>query len=222
MPPFRIKDSMYGNTMFVIYGKRKENKQMNKGGFHMQSKEIMCDEDFEKCFNVRLAKCCASCKYGDLEYEGEATCEHPKRPSGLGYFAYSVLQCQVCNLWESKETRETKGEEVGNKIEFISYDGKYPNLCRGKLVVKIDDKKISFGKTTRLYSNDKPADYPRFWCSGGTIRYKMDSDDSYATQSKWEFIGNESDYPPNIWKLLPDILEIMNENVEYGCCGGCE
>lgn len=109
-----------------------------------------------------------------------------------------------------------------NKIEFVSYDGKYQNLCRGKLVVRIDDKEISFGKTTRLMSDDKPADYPSFWCSGGTIRYTMDFADSYTTQSKWEFIGNESDYPPEIWKLLPDVLEIMNENVEYGCCGGCE
>ena len=25
---------------------------------------------------------------------------------------------------------------------------------------------------------------------------------------------NEKDYPPEIWKLLPDILKVMNENVD--------
>jgi hypothetical protein len=30
-------------------------------------------------------------------------------------------------------------------IEFVSYNGAYPNLCRGKLVVKIDGKEVSFG-----------------------------------------------------------------------------
>lgn len=26
-----------------------------------------------------------------------------------------------------------------NKIEFVSYDGSFPNLCSGKLVVKLED-----------------------------------------------------------------------------------
>jgi hypothetical protein len=30
-------------------------------------------------------------------------------------------------------------------IEFVSYNGKYPNLCSGKLTVKIDGKEVSFG-----------------------------------------------------------------------------
>lgn len=31
-----------------------------------------------------------------------------------------------------------------DKIEFISYDGEYPNLCSGKLVIKVNGKRIRF------------------------------------------------------------------------------
>lgn len=86
----------------------------------MSSKEIMCAEDFDRVFNVRLAeKCCANCKHGDCEYEGEATCSHPKRNDGgqsyeegelaQKYYSYNACQCNVCDLWEAKgETDVTK------------------------------------------------------------------------------------------------------------------
>jgi hypothetical protein len=77
----------------------------------MQSKEIMCSEDFERAFHVRLAeKCCANCKHGEREYEGFATCSHPKR-NDVGYvdeegeskyYTYNAHQCDVCDLWEVK------------------------------------------------------------------------------------------------------------------------
>ena len=51
----------------------------------MAAKEIMCAEDFDRIFNVRLAeKCCANCKHSKCEYEGCATCFNPKRNDG-GY-----------------------------------------------------------------------------------------------------------------------------------------
>jgi hypothetical protein len=113
---------------------------------------------------------------------------------------------------------------MSEKIEFVSYNGKYPNLCSGKLVVKIDGKEVSFGQTTEAWNlpeGEKLANYPRFWCSGGSIRFKMDYSDYRIVHGDWELIGSENDYPPEIWKLLPDILRVMNENVESGCCGGC-
>ena len=110
-----------------------------------------------------------------------------------------------------------------NKIEFVSYSGEYPNLCRGTLVVKIDGKEVSFGNTTKFLRDDENlADYPRFWCSGGSVSFDENWNEEVISGCDWEMSSpNEKDYPPEIWKLLPDILEVMNENVTGGCCGGC-
>jgi len=39
---------------------------------------------------------------------------------------------------------------MNTKIKFISYDGKYPNLCRGVFTVMINEKEYKFGHN---YSN---------------------------------------------------------------------
>ena len=70
------------------------------------SEKIMCMEDFDTTFHVRLAdKCCANCKHGEYECEGGATCRNPKRNDG-GYLYYNTLQCNVCDLWEKEERGE--------------------------------------------------------------------------------------------------------------------
>lgn len=33
-----------------------------------------------------------------------------------------------------------------NRLEFISYDGGYPNLCRGNLIMELDGKELKFPK----------------------------------------------------------------------------
>lgn len=81
----------------------------------MLTKKIMCCEDFERVFNVRRAqKCCANCKYGSCEYEGFATCSHPKRNDGGckneegegSYYPYNAHQCDVCDLWKKKGSKK--------------------------------------------------------------------------------------------------------------------
>ena len=43
-----------------------------------------------------------------------------------------------------------------------------------------------------------------------------------VTEGAWEMSSAvEKDYPPDIWKALPAILDVMNANVPHGCCGGC-
>lgn len=117
-------------------------------------------------------------------------------------------------------------------IEFVSYDGTYPTLCSGKLIVKIDGKEISFGKTKKFWSwetDDILADYPQFWHSGGSCGFDNDYSDSFVCSDiPWELNwDNDSvcyyrkDYPPEIWELIPNILKVMNEHVPGGCCGGC-
>ena len=112
------------------------------------------------------------------------------------------------------------------KIEFVSYSGSYPNLCRGKLVVKIDGKNVSFGKTKKFWgweNEDEIAEYPSFWVSGGCCGFDEDYFESYVCPGDWEMEDgiHEKDYPSEIWNLLPKILELMNVNVPCGCCGGC-
>mgnify|MGYP003293504736 CR=1 FL=1 len=73
----------------------------------MPSQKIMCCEDFERTFKVRIAnKCCANCKHGEREYEGFATCSHPKRNDGgeeeSRYYSYNAHQWEACDLWEAR------------------------------------------------------------------------------------------------------------------------
>ena len=89
-----------------------------------------------------------------------------------------------------------------NSVEFISYDGAYPNLCRGTLEIKVN------GEIHWLE-----------YClqSGGDICRNEDWD-MWAIQGPWEV--DLSEYP----KLQPyyeEIKECVNNNVPYGCCGGC-
>lgn len=99
------------------------------------------------------------------------------------------------------------------EVKFVSYDGKYPNLCRGSLTVEIDGKKVTFG-------NVEEVDFPEFWSSGGKCR--ISRDDEIIEKEPWTMeCANKKDYPRDIWLALPRVLEVMNENVPYGCCGGC-
>ena len=104
---------------------------------------------------------------------------------------------------------------VSMAIEFVSYSEKYPCLCFGKLVVKIDGKEVSFGSIARI-----KADYPAFWASGGSVRFTEDWE-PIVTSGEWQLSADEKNYPKRIWKILPQILQVMNDNVTYGCCGGC-
>lgn len=87
-------------------------------------------------------------------------------------------------------------------VEFIEYDGKYPNLCRGTLSIKV---------------NDKTFHLENVMVSGGCICQGEDWD-MWAEEGEWSV--NLDDYP----ELLPyerEITECVNNNVEFGCCGGC-
>lgn len=86
-------------------------------------------------------------------------------------------------------------------IEFVSYDGAYPNLCSGTLVIKIDGEEKSF---------------KRVLSSGGSIKF----DKNWNCQTKqgaWKLRSIEGFSDEEI--LL--IEKLVNENVSHGCCGGC-
>lgn len=117
-----------------------------------------------------------------------------------------------------------------NKIKFVSYTGKYPNLCRGILTVEINGREYKFGHNCEYYNfkeniyDDEDINNPNFdafWKSGGSIESKDNTyRHIYANEGPWE-LSSYSKFPDWITKILPQLLEVFNENVEYGCCGGC-
>lgn len=85
-------------------------------------------------------------------------------------------------------------------VEFVSYNGKYPNFCTGELVLCIDGKKVNLG---------------RCLCSGGTVWF----DSSWCEHVE---VGAWSvNIPKEFQQYAEEITEVVNKNVPWGCCGGC-
>ena len=87
-----------------------------------------------------------------------------------------------------------------DKIKFISYDGRYPNLCSGRLTIEINGKMYSDGFELR---------------SGGGVTFDEDWSE-IVTDGEWSV-----SVPPELEKYKEQITDIVNENVPQGCCGGC-
>lgn len=119
-----------------------------------------------------------------------------------------------------RENRELKGEKMlinlsnneTNHVKFISYTGKWPNLCRGLLTLNIDGKDVTFGYS--YLSKPKP-DYEPFWYSGGGLM----EDYMGAYTGEWQI--DVERIPEQFRKYATEIDEVFNVNVEHGCCGGC-
>ncbi len=92
-------------------------------------------------------------------------------------------------------------------VKFVSYTGKWPNLCSGILTLEIDGRTVTFGC-------DDACDNYKFWHSGGTCNYI-----SGATCGEW--IIDYADIPEKYQKYANEIDYVFNKNVEEGCCGGC-
>lgn len=102
-----------------------------------------------------------------------------------------------------------------HNIEFVSYTGKFPNLCTGDLTLRIDGEDVVFDNKSN----------PRFWTSGGRCYMTHEDYGDYVYRDKWELIDVEhlEDLDPKYIDMLDDMLDVMNtnNNTQYGCCGGC-
>lgn len=103
-------------------------------------------------------------------------------------------------------------------VEFVSYTGEYPNLCRGVLTLNIDGNEVKFGWDYRR-PEECAKYYPPFWRSGGACGFYNDWSEMYISSGEW--IVDEDELPVKYKKYINDIEEVFNANVPYGCCGGC-
>lgn len=100
-------------------------------------------------------------------------------------------------------------------VKFVSYTGRYPNLCRGVLTLLIEGKEVRFGHDYSIPNSwKKDGNYDAFWSSGGGL------DGNYcAYKGEWEIDAEK--LPEEYKKYATEIDEIFNNEVPYGCCGGC-
>ena len=100
-------------------------------------------------------------------------------------------------------------------VKFISYTGEYPNLCSGVLTLEIDGIEYKFGHNYLIFDSWKTdGNFQRFWYSGGGI-----TSDYHAYGGEWEIDVEE--LPEQFRQYAAEIDKVFNDNVPYGCCGGC-
>lgn len=86
-------------------------------------------------------------------------------------------------------------------VEFVSYDGDFPNLCSGTLVLRIDGEEVTFPKHCMR--------------SNGSVYFDEDWHE-YIEHGEWSVV-----VPEQYADIKDEIERCVNENVEWGCCGGC-
>lgn len=89
-------------------------------------------------------------------------------------------------------------------IKFVSYDGDFPNLCSGTLVLNIDGTDVTFP--------------PHCLNSGGYVRFDKDWNEDVGC-GPWTIEWNA--IPEKYRHLESEIIDVINDNVPWGCCGGC-
>ena len=102
-----------------------------------------------------------------------------------------------------------KDNNTNSHVKFVSYTGRYPNLCSGILTLEIDGLEYTFGSSYKAKTN-----FNEFWCSGGGLTRDYD-----AYNGEWEIDVN--DLPEQFRKYAEEIDDVFNSNVAWGCCGGC-
>ena len=126
---------------------------------------------------------------------------------------------------------KNKKNSSNNRVKFISYTGEYPNLCSGILTLEIDGVKYKFGHDLSNYHVDENGNwrhtdedpnnpnFESFWRSGGCVTGGAPDWDFEVEHGEWEI---DVDYLPELfWDVAEEIDRVFNENVPYGCCGGC-
>jgi hypothetical protein len=108
-------------------------------------------------------------------------------------------------------------EHNAGHVGFVSYTGQYPNLCRGILTLNIDGKEVRFGD---FFKDTTWPTFPRFWTSGGRCGFKDGNyQNPYTAIGEW--LIDYTKIPMQYRAYADEINTVFNNNVEFGCCGGC-
>ena len=126
-------------------------------------------------------------------------------------------------------------------IEFVSYEGKFPNLCEGLLIVRIDGRLYAFSpyydsmyrsflnrfNRTEALEDDSITKVSGFYLrSGGYIDWGEDGENPKIVKGKW-IIDDKSMKLENGERFIlsgeqkSELEKVINQNIELGCCGGC-
>lgn len=95
-------------------------------------------------------------------------------------------------------------EVMFTEVRFISYDGEWPNLCRGTLKISVGDKQYQ----------------GNCLISGGSVSLKFGVSHG-PWDIAWDRLLDENGEQIDNDKIKHGILFLVNENVKSGCCGGC-
>lgn len=87
-----------------------------------------------------------------------------------------------------------------SKVKFISYNGEYPNLCAGTLVLEIKGNRVELENVLS---------------SGGACFIDNDYNE-LIEKGAWSV-----NVPEEYQQYTEEITDLVNENVPLGCCGGC-
>lgn len=101
---------------------------------------------------------------------------------------------------------------LNDHVKFVSYTGKYPNLCSGTLTLLIDGAEYRFGDGCGF--SEPASEYKKFWTSGGRC--------GRTSHDYGEWIIDAALLPSKFRQYASEIDLVFNANVEKGCCGGCQ
>ena len=115
----------------------------------------------------------------------------------------NMYHCEVCE----KRLKELGFEEIDPSqpiIEFVKYDGDYPNLCSGNLIITVNCLRYMIKKYSLI--------------SGGSVWF----DDNWSEHVEHGLWTIREDALPDELKIHKEKIEkVINENIPKGCCGGC-
>ena len=85
-------------------------------------------------------------------------------------------------------------------VEFVSYNGDYPVLCGGTLVLRIEGEVVELPK---CMDSEGEIWFDENWCE-------------HIEAGRWTVR-----LPEALEGFREEIERCVNSNVEWGCCGGC-